>query len=367
MAQNNPTVKLYNGASKTEFSKLSFDDQKSLYYQFQRYAVRKEIADNNALLSSIFKKVGDYSSYFNAFNSAFIGNHNMIDLLYDGELDSLPYMSNASFESKLSNAKFERQIALICYSLRNNERIPNRVDFPVLIAYANMQNRVLKYYRQGVRVIDAIDRAGQETREEFLNKYGCSMGYEYKKLPSGEKYLVDRNVTPRVGYSGTLGVAQGKAYQNLVNAIMTDLFENEIGSKNISQALEVLIQKVCAKHLDDPDFNVTTLIEEVIYRFFMPTNKMKEDFRYKLNELNKTTDYRVKSSIEGASEKLSDNVNSSNFANLEKFKSESYKIEVYKSALKKVVEKALMNNVGLKKTAEFEKTSDEVKPSERGE
>ena len=185
MAESNSTVKLYNGASKTNFADLSFEDQKSLYYQFQRYAVRREIAEQNMELSSIFKKVGDYSECFNAFNSAFIGNGNMIDLLNDGELDALPNLSNASFESKLANATFERQMALICYSLRNNERIPNRVDYPTLIAYANMQNRVLDNYRNGMGIFKAIDVAGRETREEFVSKHGCAMKYEYKTRPNG--------------------------------------------------------------------------------------------------------------------------------------------------------------------------------------
>lgn len=355
MSQSNPTIKLYNGASKIKYNELSYEDQKSLYYQFQRYAVRKEIADQNILLSSIFKSTGDYSACFNAFNSAFIGNNNLIDLLADGELDNLPYLSNSEFESKLLSSRFERQLALICYSLRNNERIPNRVDYPVLISYANMQNRVLNYKRQGYTLGDSIYRAGEETREEFLNKYGCSVKYDYVKLPTGEKQLIDRNVTPRIGYSGTLGVAQSKAYENLINSVVGDLF-----GKNAkpSKALDVLIQNVCKRHSNDLDFTTNDLITEVIYRYFMPTNKMKEEFKRKLNELDKTVNYKINSSIEGANEKYSQNATFNNLSNLEKFKSESYKNEIYSKALRQMVEKSLKDNVGLKNNLELESKKD---------
>ena len=91
-----------------------------------------------------------------------------------------------------------------------------------------------------------------------------------------------------MGYSGTLGVAQSKAYSNLINSIVTDMFDNTKETEKISKALDVLIQKVCQRHINDPEFNTNALIQELIYRFFMPTNKMKVEFKFKSSRVKKS-------------------------------------------------------------------------------
>lgn len=362
------TVKLFNDVSKLGFSNVDFEDQKSIFYQFQRYVVRKSIADNNAELSSIFKSQGDYSTCFNYFNSAFVGNYNMLNLLRDGELDSLPNMSNASFESLLNNARFDRQIALICYSLRNNERIPNRVDYPVLIAYANMQDRVLKYYNNGESIFDAMKIAGEETRDEFFKKYGCSMEYNYRTLPNGEKILIDRSVIEKIGYSGTLTVGQNKAYEAFVSSVVDDLFSSK-DDKQISQVMNVLTQKVLKSHVDDQEFNSNRLALEVVYRFFMPTNELRREFLSKTKNIEQMVDYRVQESIKNATLKYNKEANLTSMKNLERFKSEKYKTEVYSEILKDIIDRALRDNVGLPVNAgsRNEKSQNSSSPTEFGE
>ena len=362
------TIKLFNDVSKVGYANLDFEDQKSLFYQFQRYVVRRSIAENNAELSSIFKAQGDFSSCFNAFNSAFIGNYNMLGLLRDGELDSIPNMSNSSFEALLNNAKFERQIALICYSLRNNERIPNRVDYPVLISYANMQDRVLSYHDKGEYLFDAIKLAGEETREEFMYKYGCSMNYEYKTLPTGEKIMVDRSVTEKIGYSGTLTAGQTKAYEAFVESIVGDLFSNE-NDKQTSQVINVLTQKVLKSHKNDQEYDSNRLAMEVVYKFFMPTNELRRNFLNKTQDLQAMVDFRVQENINNATLKYNQNANLTNMRSLERFKSEKYRAEVYREVLRDIVEQALRENVGLPVNAgpRSDKTQSISTPSEFGE
>ena len=308
------TIKLFNDVSQLGYANVDFETQKSIFYQFQRYAVRRSIALNNANLSNIFRVQKEVTDYYKAFNSAFIGNYNLSSLLHDGELGNLQNLTNEEFEELLNNSNFERQIALICFSLRNKERIPNRVDYPVLIAYANMQERVLKYYNNGNYIFDAIKLAGDETRAEFESKYGCSMNYEYKTLPSGERVKVDRSVTEKVPHCGTLTACQINVYEEFINTVIADLFSD--GKKPVSDVMRILMNKVDKAHEDDYSFDANQRAIEVVYRFLMPTNGLKKSFQ------NMTR-------------------------GLERFKNQDYSDENYTEYLKRIIEFALKANVGL--------------------
>ena len=174
-----------NEALKKDFNELTPDEQNELYKTFLLYVVRKEIAEQNKQLTSIFNAISAEKSnsrvianYFNYFNSCFV-NCNLISCLTEREVNSnyLENLSNEGFNKLLQQtSSFNRQVALICFSLRDRERIPNRVDLKTMIAYANMQARTIsnfKFHRMPIR--DAIQEAAKTTRSEFRKKYGYNI------------------------------------------------------------------------------------------------------------------------------------------------------------------------------------------------
>lgn len=138
-------------AKKIPFEQLDEETKEFLYDLFKRYVVRKKIADTNKTLTSIFsKRVGlnprEYARCFNEFNSSFVSTDLIRCLSYDEIHTSfLRKMTEDQFNYFLERTgnSFDRKIALMCFSGRPSERIANRVSFPVMLAYANMQDIVV--------------------------------------------------------------------------------------------------------------------------------------------------------------------------------------------------------------------------------
>ncbi len=138
-------------AKKIPFEQLDEETKEFLYDLFKRYVVRKKIADTNKTLTSIFsKRVGlnprEYARCFNEFNSCFVSTDLIKCLSYDEIHTSfLRKMTEDQFNYFLERTgnSFDRKIALMCFSGRPSERIANRVSFPVMLAYANMQDIVV--------------------------------------------------------------------------------------------------------------------------------------------------------------------------------------------------------------------------------
>lgn len=143
-------------SQKIPYESLDAETQEYVYDTFKRYVVRKQIADKNKELTALFaSRYGhnprEYARCFNEFNSMFVHSNLIRELDYDEiHTDYLRNMSEDRFNYHLSRTgnSFDRKIALICFSMRPSERIANRVDFPVMLAYANMQTIVLEMARQ---------------------------------------------------------------------------------------------------------------------------------------------------------------------------------------------------------------------------
>ena len=172
-----------NDIVKKEFIDLSKEEREFVHKLFLKYYVRREIAEQNKQLSKIFSMQNNSSqsiaTFFNFFNSSFL-NCNLISCLSEQEASTyyLTNLSNDEFNWLVNNAySFNRQMALVCFSLRDHERIPNRVDLKTMIAYANMQNLAIKNIESGTykSIYDAITNAAQTIRHEFKQKYGHSL------------------------------------------------------------------------------------------------------------------------------------------------------------------------------------------------
>ena len=172
-----------NDIVKKEFIDLSKEEREFVHKLFLKYYVRREIAEQNKKLSKIFSMQNNSSqsiaTFFNYFNSSFL-NCNLISCLSEQEAATyyLSNLSNDEFNYLVnSTTSFNRQMALVCFSLREHERIPNRVDLKTMIAYANMQNLAIKNIESGTykSIYDAITNAAQTIRHEFKQKYGHSL------------------------------------------------------------------------------------------------------------------------------------------------------------------------------------------------
>ena len=172
-----------NDIVKKEFIDLSKEEREFVHKLFLKYYVRREIVEQNKKLSKIFSMQNNSSqsiaTFFNFFNSSFL-NCNLISCLSEQEASTyyLTNLSNDEFNWLVNNASsFNRQMALVCFSMRDHERIPNRVDLKTMIAYANMQNLAIKNIESGTykSIYDAITNAAQTIRHEFKQKYGHSL------------------------------------------------------------------------------------------------------------------------------------------------------------------------------------------------
>ncbi len=174
-------------AKKIPYEQLDADTQAYVYGLFNLYNVRKQIAENNKALSKRFgiylgtNDPREYARCFNAFNSAFIGADLIKELEYDEiHTNYLRDMSEDRFNAHLNSHynSFERKMALICFSTRPSERIANRVDLPVMVAYANMQFKVieeLKKHPKTGSLSDMITDAADAVRKEFYEIHGYKL------------------------------------------------------------------------------------------------------------------------------------------------------------------------------------------------
>ena len=165
-------------AKKLPFEQLDDETVTYFYELFKKYVVRKQIADKNKELTSLFVRrlhttnPRDFAACFNEFNSCFVGSNLIRELDYD-EIHTtfLKDMSEDRFNAHI-NARgntFDRKIALMCFSLRPSERIPNRVDFPVMLAYANMQTKVLELAAKNPKMPlrQLFEQASKEIEDAF--------------------------------------------------------------------------------------------------------------------------------------------------------------------------------------------------------
>ena len=170
---------------KIPFEMLDEETKEYLYDCFKRYVVRKQIADTNKEMTSLFvSKFGnnprEFSRAFNEFNSRFVGVNLIKQLSYEEiHTDFLKNLDEDAFNRYLSRFGniFERKIALMCFSMRPSERIANRVEFPVMVAYANMQTRALERARKNpYKSLESIfSEVASEVRKEFSQTNGYSM------------------------------------------------------------------------------------------------------------------------------------------------------------------------------------------------
>lgn len=198
-----------NSALNKKYSELNKDEQDYVFTTFMRYLVRKEIAEQNSVLSSYFSNGSSnskvISQYFNYFNSLY-ANCNLISQLTYDEVNTnyLLNLSDEGFNRLINNASsFSRQAALICFSKRNHERIPNRVKYNALVSYADMQYRTIQNIESGNyrNIYDTMTDAAKITRREFENKYGYKINdtralgeYQDYKRPSKKTAIVWNNM-----------------------------------------------------------------------------------------------------------------------------------------------------------------------------
>lgn len=170
-------------AKKIPYEQIDSETEGYIYDLFKRYVVRKQIADANKVLTSAFAKKlrttnpRDYAGCFNAFNSAFVNANLINELKYEEiQTDFLKDMSEDKFNWYLdrSSNSFERKVALMCFSQRPSERIANRLEFSAMVAYANMQQRVLDYLKMYPKATldQIINQAAKEVRAEHLDAVG---------------------------------------------------------------------------------------------------------------------------------------------------------------------------------------------------
>ena len=170
-------------AKKIPYEQIDDETEGYIYDLFRKYVVRKQISDANKELSTAFAKKlktnnpRDYASCFNRFNNAFVGS-NLIGQLDYNELHTrmLKEMSEDKFNWYLQRFgnSFDRKAALVCYSMRPSERLANRMDFSAMIAYANMQRRVMQMINTNPKLsLDyIIDKAALEVRSEHYKITG---------------------------------------------------------------------------------------------------------------------------------------------------------------------------------------------------
>ena len=168
-----------NEAVKHDFKDLSKEDQDYILKTFLRYIVRSEVADNNKVLSSMFSNgrpdARVIAGHFQSINSAFVNCNLISQISYDEATTTLLRdKSNESFNYRLAHTSDLREgAAVILFSQRPNENIPNRIDDEVLVAYSDMQTRIIRNIRLDKfrSTFDAIIYAAKQTRYEYSKKY----------------------------------------------------------------------------------------------------------------------------------------------------------------------------------------------------
>lgn len=195
-----------NSAVKRGYSNLTKEEKQYVFGEYIRYQVRKQIADQNATLSSYFSQQTSnpynratvISERFKFFNSNFVCDftdsniNNLINFLTNAEssTDYLYDLSDAGFNSLLRNAdSFRRQGALVCFSRRKNESLPNRLAYNELVAYANIQEQTISNIISGRfrNIYACITNATTLEKNAYKEKFGHSANYA-RVLPECSVY-----------------------------------------------------------------------------------------------------------------------------------------------------------------------------------
>ncbi len=170
-------------AKKIPFAELDDETKEFFYDTFKRYVVRKHISDRNKELSSLFSRKlrttnpREFANCFNELNSRFVNANLIRELDYDEiHTDYLRNMTEDRFNYALNQRgnTFERKIALICFSRRPSERIANRMDFPLLVAYADMQDLVFEFAEKypNLALSQIFQMAANSVRANFIKNNG---------------------------------------------------------------------------------------------------------------------------------------------------------------------------------------------------
>lgn len=207
-------------ARKLPYTELDEETKEYIYDLFKRYVVRRQITEQNKELTKLFShRYGnnprEYSACFNSFNSSFLNTNLIRELDYDEiHTDFLREMSEDRFNYQLAKARtFDRKMALICFSGRPSERMANRMEFPVMVAYANMQSLVLEMAKSNPRV--SFDYIFEEARKKIRYDFYQTNGYKINQS----------NVLPeRVDYK-SIGKKCAKLWKEMLEFYMTGLKE----------------------------------------------------------------------------------------------------------------------------------------------
>ena len=164
-----------------KFSEFTPEEQSKCVLTLQKFLVRKQISENNKELREIFGSMGsDYTeavaNCFSRFNSYFMGTDLYSFVNQYEQMDESAYFYKSEDDRIMD--KFTYDIACCCMSKAPGERIPNRVSLPIMIAYADMQRRVLSLlYSKKYRLSEILDVASREVRDKYYDKYGKELNY----------------------------------------------------------------------------------------------------------------------------------------------------------------------------------------------
>lgn len=229
------------------FSEYSAEEQEMIRFSLKKFLVRNQISEQNKELRDHFsKKSSNYDAVaynFNNFNSCFMG----VDLYslmnsYD-DLDEYTYFSRPENERKMF--EFNYDIARAIFSKKAGERIPNRVTLPIMVAYADMQSKVLALMVGNKYDVDEIiEWSAREVRKEYQEKYGKPLNdSEIQPLEEAHKFNTKSNCKKWVSYLkalkselSTKTVAEMKEILEK-NLFLTEL-ERERLARNVKNASE---------------------------------------------------------------------------------------------------------------------------------
>jgi hypothetical protein len=96
---------------------------------------------------------------------------------------------------------FDRKIALMCFSGRPSERIANRVSFPVMLAYANMQDIV----------VDNLTKAPRANLGRTFSDAARTVRTDFYKATGKKVYKVMLEENSEVEYS----TVDGQSYASI--------------------------------------------------------------------------------------------------------------------------------------------------------
>lgn len=226
------------------FIDYSPEEQEEIRKSFLKFFVRKEIANQNKKLKEIFSRYGE--SYaegvtfgFSNFNSAFV-DLDFVKTLNDYEsMDESKYFSLSENERKIYD--FNVGISQICMYKTPGVSIPNCVSLPLMVAYANMQNKVLlNVGKFSDNILDVIYNAGIEIRGDYLKKYKKTLNdSSVRKASEAHKTDTKSNCKKWVAYLEFLKfeISNGESRQS-IDYLFENVFLTDKNQLRILESLE---------------------------------------------------------------------------------------------------------------------------------